>query len=214
MKAVKGILAVALASQLLLACSKDAANSNANGNANVTSKTTTTTTTNTNANTNANASSKVASGGAGPAQPSGTSESGANIYTHGDGGIQFEVPAGWKAEPNGDQMTLSTPDNALSVVLWVPAEENFQEAAEALDRELSKTVKNVKEDGEPKQTTVGGMTTYSQTGTGEVNGTEIQWSVDLIQAKKPVIVLTFAAPGLWEKHQADYQKFARSIKRA
>jgi hypothetical protein len=209
LKALKMILALALASQFLLACSKDAnTNTNANNsnNANTTKTSTTTNTTTTNTSKTANANTEAT------APQTATNASDDNIFKHEEGGIQFERPAGWKAEPNGEQMTLSTPDNALSVVLWVPAEANFQEAAEALDKELSKTIKNVKESGEPRQTTVGGMRTVSMNGTGEVNGAEIQWAVDLIQAKKPVIVLTFAAPGMWEKYQGDYQKFARSIK--
>jgi hypothetical protein len=208
LKVLKMMLALALASQLLLACSKDTntnANNTNNSNTTKTSTTTTnTTTTNTSKSTNANAEAT--------APQTATDASGDNIFKHEEGGIQFERPAGWKAEPNGEQLTLSTPDNALSVVLWVPAEANFQQAAEALDKELSKTITNVKENGEPRQTTVGGMKTVSLNGTGEVNGAEIQWAVDLIQAKKPVIVLTFAAPGMWEKYQGDYQKFARSIR--
>lgn len=213
MKAMKAILAIALASQLLLACSKEAANSNANSsNANANANTKTTTTTNSTTTTNTNTPSKATSNTAAPAQQTSTSASGANIYTHGEGGIQFEVPAGWKAEPNGEQMTLSTQDSSLSVVLWVPAEDNFEQAVDELDKELGKTISNVKPSGEAKETTVGGMPTFSQSGTGVVEGSQIQWAVDIIKAKKPVIVLTFAAPGVWEKHQGDYQKFAGSIK--
>jgi hypothetical protein len=204
MKALKLILAVALASQLLVACNTASNSNNSNSNSNSNSK-------NTSNSNNTNSTSKTSNSEA-PAEKSSTAANGDNIYTHKEGGIQFELPAGWKAEPNGDQMTLSTPDNALSVVLWVPAEEDFQQAVGELDKELGKTIKNVKTNGEPKETQVGGMTTYSQSGTGEVEGNEIQWSVDIIKAKKPVIALTFAAPGIWEKHQADYQKFGRSIK--
>lgn len=209
MKALKIILALALASQLLLAC-KDAANSNANANANANTKTTSTTTTNT---TNTNTTSKATSNSAAPAQQTSTTASGDNIYTHAEGGIQFELPAGWKATPEGDHMTLSTPDSSLSVVLWVPAEGDFQQAVDELDKELGKTIKNIKPSGEPRETTVGGMQTFSQSGTGDVEGNEIQWSVDIIKAKKPVIALTFAAPGVWEKHQGEYQQFAKSIKK-
>ncbi|HEX7998395.1 MAG TPA: hypothetical protein VF528_08395 [Pyrinomonadaceae bacterium] len=213
MKKVKAILAIVLASQLLLACSKEATNSNSNSNgnsnANSNSKTTnTTTSTNTNTSKPANTSADA------PAKQTATAPSGANIYTHAEGGIQFEVPAGWKAEPNGEQMTLSTQDSSLSIVLWVPAEDNFDEAVNELDKELGKTITNIKPGGEPRETTVGGMPTFSQSGTGVVEGNQIQWAVDIIKAKKPVIVLTFAAPGIWEKHQGDYQKFASSIKPA
>lgn len=210
MRAVKAILALALASQLLLACSN--ANSNGNANSNANTKTTTTTTnttstTNTPAKSNTNTSTETTA-------KTDSNASGDNHYTHKEGGIQFDLPAGWKAEPNGDQMTLSTSDGSLSVVIYVASEDNFDQATSALDKELSKTIKNVKENGDPKETNVGGMSTVSQSGTGDVNGTEIQWAVDLIKAKKPVIVLTFAAPGVWEKHQSEYQEFAKSIKPA
>lgn len=209
MKALKTILAVALASQLLLACSKETTNSNANANSTNTKTTSTTTTTNTANAANTNTTSKPT--GDAPAEKGASDD---NHYTHKEGGIQFDLPEGWKAEPNGDRITLSTSDGSLSVVIYVASEENFKEATEALDKELSKTIKNVKENGEPKETVVGGMQTVSLSGTGEVEGTEIQWAVDLIKAKKPVIVLTFAAPGVWEKHQGEYQQFAKSIKPA
>ena len=210
MKSAKIILALALASQLLLACSNTATNSNANSNANTKTTSTTTTTTN---SANANTALKANTNSAAPAQQSSTTASGDNVYTHAEGGIQFELPAGWKATPEGDHMTLSTQDNSLSVVLWVPAEGDFQQAVDELDKELGKTIKNIKPSGEPRETTVGGMQTFSQSGTGDVEGNEIQWSVDIIKAKKPVIALTFAAPGVWEKHQGEYQQFAKSIKK-
>jgi len=208
LKALKTLLALALASQLLLACSSSNSNNSNNSNSNNSnsnnSNTTKTTSTTTTTNTASTASS---------ANTASTSGDDAEVFKHAEGGIQFEKPAGWKSEQEGDRMTISTPDSALSVVIYVAAEDNFKEATAALDAELSKTIKNVKQNGEPKQTTLDGMQTVSLNGTGDVEGTQIQWAVDLIQAKKPVIVLTFAAPGVWEKHQAEYQKLAKSIKK-
>ena len=31
-----------------------------------------------------------------------------NVFTHKEGGITFEVPNGWKATPNGDNMTVAS----------------------------------------------------------------------------------------------------------
>lgn len=198
MKVLKVILAAALASQLLLACSKDTnSNSSNTSNTTKTSSTTTNTTKTTNAEATANSSSTALN---------------ENIFRHEAGGIQFEKPAGWKSEQSGDRMTLTSPEDALSVVIYVASEENFKEATEAIDKELSKTIKNVKTNGEPQETKLDGMETVTTNGTGEVDGNEIRWAVDLIKAKKPVIVLTFAAPGLWEKYQGDYQKLGKSIK--
>lgn len=57
------------------------------------------------------------------------------------------------------------------------------------------------------------MAHFAQSGTGVVNGATITWSVDVLGAKKPLIILTFAAPDLIEKHAADYLKLVGSIKK-
>lgn len=134
-------------------------------------------------------------------------------YTHEQAGVTFELPQGWKAAPDGEVITVSTPDDSLSMVFWVPDEANFDAAVNELDKELGKTIKNIKTTGNGKKDTHNGMPHFGQSGTGEVEGTTIEWSVDVLGAKKPVIILTFAAPGVWEKHAEDAAKFIASIKK-
>ena len=57
------------------------------------------------------------------------------------------------------------------------------------------------------------MPHFSSGGTGEVDGTTIEWSVDVLKARKVVIILTFAAPGIAETHTAETGKFLASIKK-
>ena len=57
------------------------------------------------------------------------------------------------------------------------------------------------------------MAHYGESGTGEVEGATIAWSVDVLSAKKPVLILTFAAPGVAEKHGNDLVKLIESIKK-
>lgn len=147
------------------------------------------------------------------APKSSDSSSDSNIFTHKEGGIQFEVPSGWKATPNGDNMTVSSTDGGLQVVFWVPAEDSFDAAVRELDKEIGKTIKNVKTVGTPTKDTHNGMPHYGESGTGEVDGTTIAWSVDVLSAKKPVIILSFAAPNLYEKNSAAYEKLINSIKK-
>ncbi len=118
----------------------------------------------------------------------------ANVFTHKEGGIKFEVPNGWKATPDGDNMTVSSADGGLQVVFWVPAENSFDAAVKDLDKEVSKTIKNVKTVGKPTQDVHNGMPHYGESGTGDVNGNTIVWSVDVLSAKKPVIILRGAKP--------------------
>ena len=136
-----------------------------------------------------------------------------DTFTHPGAGVQFKVPAGWKAKPDGELITVSSGDDALQVVFWVPDENSFDAAVKELDKELSKTIKNLKTEGTPAKDELNGMPHYGETGTGEVNGATIVWSVDVLGAKKPLIILTFAAPNLFEKNADGFEKLLNSIKK-
>ncbi|MDX6528099.1 MAG: hypothetical protein QOH41_389 [Blastocatellia bacterium] len=134
-------------------------------------------------------------------------------FTHKEAGIQFELPKGWKAKPDGEVITVSTADDSVQMVFWVPDEDSFDAAVKDLDKELGKTIKNIKTTDKGTSDTHNGMPHFSQGGTGDVNGTTIEWSVDVLAAKKVVIILTFAAPGVAEKHADEFVKFVSSIKK-
>lgn len=136
-----------------------------------------------------------------------------DVFTHQDAGVQFQLPRGWKAKPDGEVITVSSADDALQVVFWVPDENSFEGAVKELDKEIGKTIKNMKMTEKPTEDKLNGMPHYGEVGTGEVNGTMIVWSVDVLGAKKPLIILTFAAPNLFEKNADAYEKLLASIKK-
>ena len=135
------------------------------------------------------------------------------VFNHKEAGVQFELPKGWKAKPDGEVITVSTADDSLQMVFWVPDEDTFDAAVKELDKELGKTIKNIKTTDKGTSDTHNGMPHFSEGGTGEVNGTTIEWNVDVLAAKKVVIILTFAAPGIAEKHAEAAAKFITSIKK-
>lgn len=135
------------------------------------------------------------------------------IFKHEEAGVQFELPKGWKAKPDGEVITVSTADDSLQMVFWVPDEDTFDAAVKGLDKELEKTIKNVKTTDKGTSDTHNGMPHFSAGGTGQVNGVTIEWSVDVLSAKKVVIILTFAAPGVAEKHADEAVQFISSIKK-
>ena len=135
------------------------------------------------------------------------------VFRHEAAGIKFTLPAGWKAKPDGEVITVSTADDALQMVFWVPEEDTLEAAVKDLSNELGKTIKNIKTTGKETTDTHNGMPHYSASGTGEVEGTTIEWSVDVLAAKKVVIILSFAAPGAWEKHSNSAAKFIDSIRK-
>ena len=134
-------------------------------------------------------------------------------FTHEAGGITFELPAGWKAEPDGEQITASPAEGGISIVLWVTKEEEFEDAAKALGEELGKQIKNLKFDGEPKGGTHNGMHYESVKGSGQIGGDDIVFSADLLAAKKPVIILSFGTADGLQKHAAEYGELVKSIKK-
>jgi hypothetical protein len=134
-------------------------------------------------------------------------------FTHEAGGIQFNLPSGWKSEPDGELLTVSAPDDSITMVFWVTEAGDFEAATEALDTELAKQIKNLKFDGEPKEGKHNGMPHASVSGSGQVEGQDIAFSADLLMAKKPVIILTFASPENFEKHGSSYMKLVKSIKK-
>lgn len=135
------------------------------------------------------------------------------VFTHEAAGVRFQLPAGWTSEPDDEQITISSPDDAFTVVFWALDADSLEAAMDALDEELGKIVSKVKGSGEPKKGTHNGMTHVSLEGTGEVEGVAVHWSVDLLVAKKPVVILTFAASEGVEKHAAAYAKMVQSIQK-
>lgn len=135
-------------------------------------------------------------------------------FSHKEAGVEFELPKGWKAKPDGEVITVSTADDSLQMVFWVPDDDTFDAAVKDLDKELEKTIKNIKTTDKGTSDTHNGMPHFSTGGTGEVDGTTIEWSVDVLAAKKIVIILTFAAPGIAEKNAAEAAKFINSIKKS
>jgi hypothetical protein len=110
-------------------------------------------------------------------------------------------------------LTVSAPDDSIAIVFWVTEAGDFEAAATALGEELAKMIKKLKFDGEPKEGKHNGMPHVSVSGSGQIEGADIAFSADLLMAKKPVIVLTFASPENFEKHGNSYLKLVQSIKK-
>ena len=134
-------------------------------------------------------------------------------FSHQEAGVQFDLPKGWKAKPDGEVITVSTADDSLQMVFWVPDDDTFDATVKDLDKELEKTIKNIKTTDKGTSDTHNGMPHFSTGGTGQVNGVTIEWSVDVLAAKKVVLILTFAAPGIAEKHADEAVLFISSIKK-
>jgi predicted Zn-dependent protease len=137
----------------------------------------------------------------------------AKTFTHEAAGVTFVLPAGWKAEADGEQLTVSPAGGGVSLVFWVPEEEDFDAAAKALGEELAKQIQELKFEGEPKADKHNGMDHAAVRGSGKVDGKEIHFSADILEAKKSLIILTLGTTDNLEKYAAEYSQLVKSIKR-
>ncbi len=147
------------------------------------------------------------------AKTTGVNDADNNIFTHQVGGIRFEKPEGWTHEADGDVITMLAPDHTMSIAISVAQSDNLDKAVNELQTELSNVMKNIETDGKPQKTDVNGMETYTVSGKGTIDGTPVFWAVDLVQARRPVFVITFGRQGEWDKHKDEYGEFARSVQK-
>ena len=143
---------------------------------------------------------------------SSTTPAGDSVYKNEASNLQFEAPKGWSAETGADQTKIATPDGSVKLLLLDSQQPNFDTAVKERAAELSKTIKNAKPAGDARETTINKLPGSIQKGTGEYNGTNVDWEETLINAKKPVIVLAVAQSGTLEKHREDLDKFLKNLK--
>jgi hypothetical protein len=110
-------------------------------------------------------------------------------------------------------LTVAPAGGGVALVFWVPEEEDFDEVTKALGEELAKQIQDLKFDGEPKSDKHNGMDHASVSGSGKVDGKEILFSADILEAKKTLIVLSFGSAEGIQKHAAAFSQLVKSIKR-
>ena len=194
MKNLNSLLAFALLVLVVAGCG-----SSSNNNSNSSNSSNSNSLNNDNANKSANTSS--------------TDDKDTKGVFHDDkAGIRLQAPEGWTTKLNGEQLTMSPPDDSIKIITWVP-EGDFQQAIKDLEKKLSERIQHMKTNKDGTESSINGMPTYTIAGTGQIDGDDVEWSVDIIKApKKPVIVLSFAKQGAWEKHQDDIKQLVASIK--
>jgi hypothetical protein len=201
LKTLKQIFALGLAAAFFVGCSKSDTNTSSSNTSNTSStisRSTTPATTTTPTTTNSTASSSSSEG---------------EVFTHQEGGVQFTAPANWQSKKEEETITLLAPHNALSVVFWVPKGDDFNQAVKDLGEQLERVIKNSKITSPGQESMHNGMKAYTASGTGEVNNQQIVWEVDILQARKPVFVVSFAAPAKFAEHADEYKQLLGSIKK-
>src|SRR5467141_2120716 len=72
-----------------------------------------------------------------------------NVYTIKEAGLQFEIPKGWKAEAENNNVVLSVEDGALTVTFIV--EDQYKDVVTGMKDGLKERLAKMKSDGAPKE---------------------------------------------------------------
>lgn len=128
-------------------------------------------------------------------------------------GMLFDVPAGWTARADGKQFLIHSPDESIAAVFWIPEAIEWEAAVEGIFEEIAKVVEDPIVEDEIIEDQVNGMPYVEAAGEGVVEGVEIEWSLALIMADRPVIALTFAEPDDWEHYEEAVESLFDSFRR-
>ncbi len=137
-----------------------------------------------------------------------------HIYLLKKAGIQFEVPKGWKVVKDmyGDlKVSPATKGSGISATFIVPEEGELEKVLTDLRNSLKED--DLKLSGERKNETLNGLTNIVESGTGDLDGSLVQWSINVITADRPVVVFGMATVRALDDYVDDYTKLMKSIRK-
>jgi hypothetical protein len=138
---------------------------------------------------------------------------GDDIYKLESGGVRFIVPKTWTATPDASEISLATDDNSLRMVMWVPENTDYDGVVNSLPEELGRYIQNAKPADVAARTTLNGMPALTQSGEGDMDDAQVKWKIDVLKAKRPIIILSYTTVGdLSEQHNAEYFSLMDSIR--
>ncbi|MCB1159815.1 MAG: hypothetical protein H7A25_09275 [Leptospiraceae bacterium] len=125
--------------------------------------------------------------------------------------IKLSVPNNWKVSGDEDNLEIYSPDESIFIMFHVSKKGNIDATRSEVNTILNKVLKN-KKTTKSSKVTVNGMKAIEEEGTGVTEGTPVEWSVAILQAKRPVMVISLLGPG-WKKWESALNGIANSLKR-
>lgn len=133
-----------------------------------------------------------------------------------EAGIQVTAPKGFKISKDGETTNLISPDDAFEVYFHVPADGDYDKALADVGTEIDDYIKDVKVSGNGEDGSFDGMPAkmFSGTGNDKESGEAVNWELIIVKApKKPVLIVSYADKGSYEKYEAQINEIGKSIKK-
>jgi hypothetical protein len=130
-------------------------------------------------------------------------------------GFKFWLPDDWKAEQDGDLLTVEGQGGDVFVAFFVPKNvRSMERAVEDVDEELSAWLKNIRFD-QPSTSSEGGVNEIFISGTGKdrEDGTEMEFDVGIYEKNgKFMIVFGATTAENFDRYHPTFKKILDSIK--
>ena len=133
-----------------------------------------------------------------------------------EAGIQISAPKGFKISKDGETTNLISPDDAFEVYFHVPADGDYDKALTEVTGEIDDYIKDVKVTGNGEDGSFDGMPAkmFSGTGVDKEDNQPVDWELIIVKApKKPVLIVSYADKGSYEKYESQITEIGKSIKK-
>lgn len=131
-----------------------------------------------------------------------------------EAGVQFTLPAGWKAEPNEEAILVTNEDKTFTAVLAEVGHKEIGNAEAEIDKEIAKFLDDVHQDNDdPIKLDFNGIQGFQKKGSGKIKKTDVEvyWTVNILVSKKPVFLITYAVRSEAERILPKVKQFIASI---
>ncbi len=131
-----------------------------------------------------------------------------------EAGVQFTLPKGWKAEPDGETILITSEDSLFTAVMVPIPGEAAKDAEAGIDEEIAKFLDDVHQNSEKvSKLDFNGIEGFQKSGTGRIkkSDVEVAWTVNLLHSRKPVFLVTYAVRSAAEKNLPKIKQFIASI---
>lgn len=138
----------------------------------------------------------------------------ARVHKDERGKVSVEIPDAWTVTIEGNQLTASPKDESIVLIFEVFDGKTVEKVLEGLERELAKTVKDLKPDGEPEELKVNGLKGVSMDAKGKVDGKPVELGLAVLETpnKKALLVFGMGESAQLKKHEAAVSRILQSIK--
>lgn len=131
-----------------------------------------------------------------------------------EAGVQFSLPAGWHAEPDGEAVLVTNEDKTFTAVLAQVGSKEIGNAEDEIDKEIAKFLSDVHQDNDdPIKLDFNGIQAFQKKGSGKIKNTDVEvyWTVNILMSTKPVFLITYAVRSEGERILPKVKQFIASI---